>query len=444
MALGSIWPSINIMDRQALADATGDDAARIQAISAAWDAYFGRLPKPLKVRPGQSDDNVAVNYCRMIVDKGVSFLFGQDVRFELDETEQTAQEAWLQECWQANRGMVTLQKLALSGAMAGHAFAKIVPGRPLPRVVILDPASVRVHWDPEDLDKVVQYVIQYSSIDYRTSKVVAFRQRIEQQDNGRWRIIDELSESGGPWRLRTDTVWPWTWPPVVDCQNLPNPNEFWGVGDLEADVVQLNQSINFVLSNLNRIIRFHAHPKTWGRGFTATQLNVGVDETIVLPAADAELHNLEMQSDLGSSIALYERLREGLHQVTRVPEVATGKLNNAGALSGVALHILYQPLIEKTEVKRRTYGELLVELNRRMLALAGYGEEHRTIIHWPELIPSDPFQEAQTAALYQQLGVSSDTLLQRLGFDPDLEREKREVGTAELGEAMLTAFEHGE
>ena len=156
MALPRIWPSINILERQALADATAEEAARVEAISAAWDSYFGRFPKPLKVRAGQADDNVSVNYCRAVVDKGVSFLFGQDVRFELDETEQTAEEEWLQECWQANRGMVTLQKLALSGAIAGHAFAKVVPARPLPRVVVLDPASVRVHWDPEDLDTVVQ------------------------------------------------------------------------------------------------------------------------------------------------------------------------------------------------------------------------------------------------------------------------------------------------
>ena len=439
-----VWPSINILERQAVADATAEEAARVEAISAAWDAYYGRFPKPLRVRAGQADDNVSVNYCRAVVDKGVSFLFGQDVRFELDETEQTAEEEWLQECWRANRGMVTLQKLALSGAIAGHAFAKIVPARPLPRVVVLDPASVRVHWDPEDLDTVVQYIIQYSTIDHRTDRVVAFRQRIERQDNGRWRIVDEVSQSGGAWRTRADTAWPWTWPPILDCQNLPNPNEYWGISDLEEDVIGLNRSINFVLSNVNRIIRFHAHPKTWGRGFTASQLNVGIDETIVLPSADAELHNLEMQSDLGSSIALYERLREALHQVTRVPEVATGKLDNAGALSGVALHILYQPLIEKTETKRRTYGELVTELNRRMLALAGFGEEHHTVIHWPELIPTDPFQEAQAAVLYQQLGVSSDTLLQRLGFDPDLEREKRQVSSADLGEAMLTAFERGE
>ncbi len=432
------------IERQALADATNEEIARIRAISAAWDAYFGRFPRPLKVRSGQADDNVLVNFARAVVDKGVAFLFGQDIRFELDETRQTEDEKWLSACWEANRGMVALQKLALSGAVAGHAFAKIVLGQPYPRVVILDPASVTVRWEPDDLETVALYRIQYTTLDYRTGKPVSLRQTIERDGASRWRITDQASENGNAWETRSESMWPYAWAPVVDCQNLPNPNEFWGIGDLEEDVIQLNRSINFVLSNLSRIIRFHAHPKTWGRGFSGSQLSVAVDETIVLPSPDAELHNLEMQSDLASSIALFERLREALHQVTRVPEVATGKLDQAGALSGVALQVLYQPLIEKTETKRRTYGALLVELNRRLLATAGFGEEHHTVIHWPDLVPTDPYQEAQAAVLYQQLGASKDTLLQRLGFDPDLERKKREAGTAELGEALLTAFDRGE
>ena len=326
--------------------------------------------------------------------------------------------------------MVTCQKLALNGAIAGHAFVKIVPAVPYPRLVVLDPASVTVRWEPEDLEVVAQYRIQWTTLDYRTGKPVSFRQLIE-RDGNVWKITDQVSRDGGRWETRSEELWRYAWPPIVDCQNLPNPNEYWGISDLEEDVIQLNRSINFVLSNTARIIRFHAHPKTWGRGFTANQLSVAVDETIVLPDPNAELHNLEMTSDLASSITVYERLREALHQVTRVPEVATGKLEHVGALSGVALQILYQPLIEKTETKRRTYGELLVELNRRLLALGGFGEDHHTVVHWPELIPSDPLQEAQAAVLYQQLGVSDDTLLQRLGFDPDLGRQKREVRAAD-------------
>jgi len=435
---------LNVVERQIQEIAALDEIARAARFKRAWDAYYGRFQKPLKVKSGQPDDNVLVNFARVVVDKGVSFLFGQDVGFEISETEETAAEAWLDAVWQYNRKMTLLQKLALNGAVCGHAFIKILATQPYPRLVVLDPSTVTVRWEPDDIETVVSYRIQYPAIDPQTGKPIAIRQLIE-RDGDRWHVTDQVSRPDSvQWVTTGETVWPYSWPPIVDCQNLPAPNEYWGISDLEDDVLQLNHSINFVLSNLARIIRYHAHPKTWGRGFTANQLNIAVDETIVLPSADAELRNLEMVSDLSSSIALYERLREALHEVTRVPEVATGKLNSAGALSGVALSILYQPLLEKTETKRRTYGDLLVELNRRLLALGGFGEESYTVLHWPELLPGDPKAEAETALLQQQIGVSQDTLLERMGFNPELERQKREVGSQQMGEQVLTAFERGE
>lgn len=432
----------DVVGRQVRGAVIDDETGRLLRFRRAWEAYYGRFKRPLVVRVGQGDDNVIVNFARVIVDKGVSFLFGKDIGFEIDEVREVEAEGWLDACWQANRKMTLLQKAALNGAICGHVFLKVLNAQPYPRVIVLDPATVSVRWDADDIERVLAYYIEYPALD-ADGEIVTRRQRIE-RDGAVWAITDEEARGSGPWVTVGGAVWPYAWPPVVDCQNLPAPNEFWGISDLEDDLLQLNDAVNFVLSNITRIIRYHAHPRTWGRGFSAKQLNVAVDETIILPSPDAELHNLEMQSDLGSSIALYERLREALHEIARVPEVATGKLDRVGALSGVALNILYQPLLEKTEMKRRTYGDMLIELNRRLLALGGFGENNYTVIHWPELLPLDMRAEAETALLLQQIGVSQDTLLQRMGYDPDLERQKREATSEELGERILTALERGE
>lgn len=420
-----------------------EDTDRLMRYRRAWDAYFGRFRKPLKVRQGQADDNVIVNFVRIVVDKGVSFLFGHEPRFEISEIEETPAEEWLAEVWRRNRKMQFLQKLALNGAVCGHAFVKIVPRDPYPKLVNLSPEYVHVITDPDDVDEVIRYIIQYPAVGSQGERLV-IRQVIERGEDGRWYILDQVAVGDRDFVTRSETTWPWPWPPVVDCQNLPSPNEYYGIADIEDDVVALNDAINFVLSNMARIIRYHAHPKTWGKGFTARQLSVAVDETIVLPSPEAELHNLEMESDLEASIRLYERLREALHEITRVPEVATGKLDRAGALSGVALHILYQPLLEKTRQKRMTYGEMLVELNRRLLEMGGFGPDNITTIHWPELLPKDTMAERQAALIDMQLGVSQDTILQRLGFDPDLERAKREASSAQMVDEMMAAFERGE
>jgi hypothetical protein len=369
----------------------------------------------------------------------VSFLFGQDVSFELVEGERTEAEEWLDACWAANRKLTLLQKLALSGAVAGHAFLKIIlePGRTDPRLVVLDPATVVVTVAPDDHERVLSYRIQFPTIDAETGRPVVLRQTIV-ADGTRWVIRDEKAFSGDRWQVVAETAWPYEFAPIIDCQNLPNPHDYWGVSDLEEDVLRLNDAINFLLSNLVRIVRYHAHPKTWGRGFRAEQLDLSVDETIVLPSPDAELRNLEMQSDLGSSIQLYLRLREAFHEIARVPEIATGRVEGVGSLSGVALQILYQPLVEKTQTKRRLYGDLLVETNRRLLAIGGFGDDLMTTLHWPELIPGDPEAEAKTLVLWQQLGVSQDTILRRLGLDPATEREKRDMSA---GEATVRAID---
>jgi SPP1 Gp6-like portal protein len=439
---------------------------RLLRIRQAWKAYHGQTERPL--RETKSDpkgaDNVRLNFGRLFVNKGVSFLFGMDLQFEVDGEKKSEADTWLSECWDANRRMTTLLRLGINGGVCGHAFLKLIApapprpggkppgtpgegGRPYPRIVVLDPACVTVRWQPDDYEQVISYTIHWHGVDPRTSKPVAYRQVIERvpspesqvpsqlgtRDFGcplgggtYWLITDQEShEDRGIWVTTREAGWPFPWAPVLHCQNLPCPNEFWGLSDLEEDVLAANHALNFVVSNINRILRIHAHPKTWGSGFSATELRIGVDETIVLPGQDAKLQNLEMLSDLSSSLDFARQLKEALHEIARIPEVATGKVENLGQLSGLALQILYGPLVELTGTKRLLYGELLEELGNRLLELGGYGGGHRITTQWPQVLPNDPKGEAETALLHGELGVSRDTLISRLGMDPVVEREKR-------------------
>lgn len=426
-----------------------EERARLEQYRRAWDAYFGNHPKSFVIKPGQPDDNVTVNLSRMVVDVGVSFLFGQEPRFDLDADlrQRSPAEEWLDQCWRTNRKMLLLQKAATNGGVCGHVFLKIQPSNgasPFPRVLNLSPEYVRVTVDPDDIDEVWRYVIEYPALGRDGDKLLR-RQRIERDDGGRWTITDETSTNNGPWRMEQPAlVWPWPWAPVLSAQNLPSPNEVYGMADIEADVLELNRAVNFALSNLQRIIRYHAHPKTVARGVSKREVVVDPDGIIMLPHLNADMRNLEMQSDLSSSIDFYNRLREALHEVAQVPEVATGKLEHVGALSGTALEILYQPIVRRTEQKRLTYGEMLVDLNRRLLEMGGYGPEQVTAITWPEVLPKNMLEERQALILDQQLGASQETLLQRAGYDPDKEREAREVGTQAMAVTMLDAFAAGE
>lgn len=408
-----------------------------------WEIYYGKGKKPLKAEDDSGGDNLRLNFARMFVDKGVAFLFGKEVRFELTEGTITPEEEWLDAVWQANRKMSLLQKLATSGAVCGTAFIKIhwQPGID-PRLVVLDPETVSVTLAEDDIDQVLAYTVRYPSIDPATNNPVIIRQMIE-QDGAGWLITDQRGPAGGG-NLRTigEQRWPYPFAPVVHCQNMIAPHEFWGMSDIEDDLIEVIDKENFTVTNILKILRYHAHPKTYISGARQPEdISAGVDVTMLIPGG-ATLGALEMKSDLASSIQMHKELKQFIHELARVPEVATGKVESVGQLSGIALEILYQPLLEKTEAKRVTYGEMIIELNRRLLALGGHGEDKFTSLRWQELLPKDAQVEAGAAVTLKQLGVSADTLIQEFGYDPDVEREKRAKET-NLGQALLDAFDRG-
>jgi hypothetical protein len=458
MSLSYLFNGQNI-----LTEANTDDIARARRIRNAWLAYQGDTKKPLVVAPGQADDNVCVNLARLAVDTSAFYLFGRDLAFEIADTAEdttgvddtgeseptadveTPADVYLENVWADNKQQTFLLKVGLNGAVCGHAFIKIVEprnGQQYPRLVNLDPACMRVEWMPDDIDCVCRYVYTYNAIDPRSRRPMNYRQTTASDPSGtRWTITDEESRpDSNQWRIVAESVWPYPWPPIVDCQNLPAPNEYWGISDLEDDVQELGNAVNFVLSNTNRIIRFHAHPKTWGKGFQATDLKTGPDQVTILPNKDAELANLEMQSDLASSIAYYERIKAAFHETTQVPEVTTGKFDNIGQLSGLALQILYGPLLQRTQVKRRLYGDLLEELNRRLLEFGGFGASNQVETHWPEIVPSDPKAEAETLTAQMAMGIlSKTTAAQKVGLNPLLEAQNMATEEAQAAASAQAA-----
>ena len=414
------------------------DRARQRRIATAWLAYQGEQKKPLLNKPGQADDNTQVNLARLTVDTTAFYLFGKDLEFEIADDEadttgnddtgaETPADVWLENVWKQNKQQTFLLKVGLNGAVCGHVFIKIQPtaGMPYPRLINLDPGCMSVEWMPDDIECVYRYVYEYTANDPIQGRMRNYRQTTE-QNGATWVVIDEESDPDSTRWIETGrAVWPHPFPPIIDCQNRPAPNEYWGVSDLETDVQELNAAIDFNLSNTARIIRYHAHPKMVAKGFDGKDLKTGPDQLTVLPTKDSDLWAVEMQSDLTSSQSFYDRLKAAYHEVTQIPEVAVGKMDNVGVLSGLALQILYGPLLQLTNVKRRTYGDMLAELNRRLLALGNFGDANDVETHWPELLSSDPAGEADTLAAHQRMGVvSTETLQRKLGYNPETEAPK--------------------
>lgn len=424
-----------------------DEQNRLASFKRRRKYYEGFFDKQLKADESKGlmdGDNARVNFARMFVDKGVAFLFGKDVGFDLINGKETPEEKWLDAIWRRNGKMSLLQKLATNGAICGTAFLKIHwrPGIE-PKLVVIDPETITVKMLADDIDEVHGYVIAYASIDPVTEKSVQIRQVIE-RDGAGWLITDQRGHSDGVgYQTIGEQRWPFAFSPIVHCQNMINTNEFWGISDIEDDLVELIDKYNFVMSNMLRTQRYHAHPITWISGVNpGTNIDASPNTTLLLPK-DATIGSLEMRSDMVSSLEMATRLKQAIHELARVPEVSVGKVESVGQLSGIALEILYQPLLEKTEAKRVTYGELIVETNRRLLAIDGKGENNITTLHWQPLLPKDVGVQTSAALAKRQLGVSGDTLIQELGYNPDDEKLKRGEEVKTLGEELMNQFDRG-
>jgi Phage portal protein, SPP1 Gp6-like len=402
-----------------------------------FDHYVGRPPQSLIPASGQPDDNLYLSLARLIVDKGASFLFGEEVHGQVTDSEPEEEQDWLDECWRRNKRSITLQKLATNGGIYGHCFIRLLDPTPrtapYPRVIVLDSSIVDVETDPDDIDEVWSYTITppprhrdgEPETERRTFITTPSGQAGYHVAQSGWFVVDQELQ-GGEWTDVLSVTWPHDFAPIVDCQNLPRANDFWGESDLPNDILNLLEGINSVASRYNKIIRIHSHPKIYTTGIGSAKLDLAVDKVISLPNENAKLQALEMQSDLASTMALLEKLIELLAMQARIPLVALGRPDNLGAISGVALQIRYQPLLEKNESKRLTYGDLLVELDQRLLSMGGFDDGIATELHWPDVMPQDLLAERQVWVIDEELGiVSKETLATKAGYDWDAESTLR-------------------
>ena len=442
---------------QTLAEAppTQADTKRRQAQQLAWKSYRGELEDPLKVDKAQPNDNVRINRCSPIADKGVSFLFGQVLKIECDDQDE------LDAFWGDDDDKMTmLAKIAMNGAVCGQPFVKLIPSpepKSPPRMVILDPMLLRIITLPDDCELHVAYVIEYPvSADLQKRQIIA---RVDPRNDlyalgekdlqDTWTITN-YSRKGdqGVWQQDgTPEDWLYPFPPIFTCQNLPNPNEPWGTPDLTQDLIGMNKVLNFMLSNISRIIKYHGHPKTWAKGIRAGQLQVAVDQTLVLESPDAQLNVITPMENFSGLLSVVADLRSDMDEQSRVPAVALGRMTDMpkGNISGVALQLLFQPLLEKTVLKQRLYGKLIREVSRAALVLMGaisvdeYAD-YPINLHWQTLLPVDDLAAAQTAMLLQQLGVSNSTLIQQLGYNPEDEAKK----STEEDTQKMVAYSRGQ
>jgi hypothetical protein len=263
-----------------------------------------------------------------------------------------------------------------------------------------------------------------------------------------WLITNEISNDSGRWELMDKPeVWPWDFCPIQHWQNMPQPGDVYGSSDIE-DVLELQDRYNFVMSNINRIVRFHAHPKTIVKGAQPGQMQQDASTNSVWYFGDPNttVDNLEMQSDLASSREFAADLKNNIFDTTRTVDMSVLK-DKVGNLTNFGLRTLYKDALDKLKTKQELFGEALTEINHRLLVLAEITPDDGGVCVFEDPLPSNEMELTQALQFDLTNGlVSKETAAIERGYDWEQERERIEGERASednIGSALLRAFDRG-
>jgi len=412
-----------------LADA--EIGSRLAEIGKRRGYYEGMFPPPLV----DTHDNVVINLCRQVIDETAAFLSPNMPSLELDSDGgvTNSDEAMLSNVWMDSGGARLVNQMAVGGGIAGHVFVRVVvqpDGRV--RVINLNAQHVIRWWLASDHLITMGYEIRWrnGTTEYRTDVI-----RVE----GQWVVRDMYRDHpkgvGGivvtnpAWIGEVESVWAYPIAPIVDWQHLPNIGGAYGMDEIPH--ANMNLHINKIASDIKSILRYHAYPTTVGTGFSAKDVQeTRINGFLTVPNADAKVYNVEMQSDLASSMMMLDTMRDSFFNLARVV-VVKGGLDTFRGMTNLGIRAAFMPMIAKTAQLRRNYEEGMVALSRLILMIKGVDAEDMPItVVWGEALPMDQAEELRLIEKQMVLGLmSQETAAGRMGlnYDKEMANKRREA-----------------
>jgi hypothetical protein len=393
------------------------------------------------------------NYSKAIIDKSVSWLCGKGWKIECRKGSEALAER-VNEVWKANNSDVLLRQLGIIGGVTGNAYIIVTivthdqKGKPLRKndwrilVNTIDSRFVFPIFSSNDPQRPLRQVL------------------IQYPETG-------VSPAGKPYRLYSVVISEDSFQEFYDAEPTePKPNQFnrinvvhipnqlsldspYGLSDLE-NVAEVNIAYNEVTNKIDSIIDYHADPVTCVYGARVSSLEKGANRVWSNIPVEGRVENLELDSDLKATFEYRKQIKEELSQLSEVPEVAFDSKNfSLTNTSGLAMQMMFQPLIEKTIRKQSLYGRGLCEASGLIVdALKLIGEPVEELaeakevvasrefsVSFVSILPRDEQAELDRALKKRELGVWSHAeLIRRLGDVQDNRRLLIELAADRISE----------
>jgi len=453
-------------------DLYGERVEHVKEIQKRRNYREGIQDPQLKVKFNKPDDNVNNNIIGRAINQSLKLLLGKGVEFDLPGEPGTPEDEWLKACWEANKKNLLMTDAFLNAADGKCGFIKLqkdgvmglLDGKEalFPRMIVQDPMWLSMDTNPEDYEQVIRYTIKYGTKG-ADGKDIARKQVIENigeqynpdgvvvDEGGYWMVTDYQNDdsTGGKWVKIGEYRWEYGFAPMIHWKNLPNPNDTWGKPDATADVINLQDKLNFNLSNMNKIIRYHAHPQTIGKGIgNKSELDKSVDGMFLLSNPEADIFNLEMKSDLKGNLDVLDYLGKSILDNTDTVNINNLK-DKMGQLTNFAVKVMFFDALGKMHLKREIWTAMLTDLNQRLFEVGTGKIVDVGEVVWPDSVL--PVNEKELSDLYkndlEQGLVSEQTISERRGYVWEVEQERmneKELNTGDIGAELLRSFNRGE
>lgn len=394
-------------------------------------------------RPRRGETRLTLNYARTVVRKTAAYVFPAPATFSVSPGEGADAAANLAErILAATCAMLDLDRLdvelCITAAILGDAAVKVtwdaVAGRP--EVAPVDPGTLAVVTAPDHPRRLRSVTQVYGLSEAAAVSLFGVQPQLPP---GRQTIAVAETWSDARWRVELagqvvrDEANPYGWIPYVILPNGLGRDGagFWGESDLE-DLYDVCRELNARLSTLSRVLDLSGAPIAVLENVDGSEgISVGPGAKWELPeGARAYLLDLLSGGGVGLHVQYVDLLFRALHDLSETPRTAFG--DSGRDLSGAALEVEVQPLVQKVARKRRGFDAFFRARNARLLdLLERFGGEalsglRQTSTIWPSALPSDLDATVRNAASLVTRGIHSRrTAVAALGgADPLAEWER--------------------
>ena len=418
------------------------DIDKLRGYRELLDFYHGRQ---WEGRERWGEKRLTFNYAKVFVDKVTSYLmsginFAVDAVADSEEAKARARkaEAALRQVYQDNNLEQLDLETEIDCAVLGDACYKVTWDTEAKKVRVTAPdvQGIYAWWLGDDTSRIWRVASKYTLTAEESEFLYGVKPKgqtvtiVELWTDGEF----ELYMNGALVEKKPN---PYGFIPFIIYPNIREPKRFWGISDL-VQIMESQRELNRAMSQLSRILELSGNPIAVLENVEeAEDIAVSPGAVWTIPeAAKAYLLDLLQGGGVGLHIDYINLLYRTLHDVSESPRAAFGGTERD--LSGVALEIELNPLLQKVKRKRIIRTAVYNRRNRMILRLLegyqgeSFGDNQLRVI-WSPILPQDVARLISNEQTMVQSGIHSRRgAMEEVGIkDPEGEfkrwLEEREV-----------------